>query len=244
MKKIYIILTILAISCTPVRKSYYANDPENSPDYKLIKEKKEKYINKNAVKSESTNIVEYPPKSETFTDTQKIVNNESYLDENNVYDVSKYENVNANFKVKENDVSEKNINETFNFANTSADKSSDVVGSYQDALAIFDTGNYALSAEKFRALSETLKEKDTLISEINFYLAESYIANNEFSKAMDILKKLESENNQNIELNQKVLVRLGQIYCILNMKNEANKYFKKLAKFYPNSVYLKLSNCN
>lgn len=246
MKKIYILITILAISCTPVRKSYYTDDPDNSTNYKVIKKKSESK-NKEATKeNELAQNEEYQPSDdlidysdETFID---VYYPDQDLNQNNSQSINNSSNQKSiNQKsYYENDPDVLVINEEVYL---NSDSNLDIVQNYESALGLFDEGNYTAASEKLKALSETLKENDTLTHETKFYIAECHIAKNEFSQAMEILKKLEKNETKSSEITQKTLVRLGQIYCVLDMKKESKQYFEKLKKSFPNSIYLKLSQC-
>lgn len=235
MKNIILIITILAIACSPVRKGYFKSDPDQSPDYKQVKKADKSNENSKSVASDNSEDEEYQPdsnKSNTFGDV--------------FYPESEMSDTLANYYSNETDlfVPEKEvINETIIFNNNALASKLDIVKDYEDALSQFDLGNYSAAERKLRALSETLKEDDTLTYETKFYIAECYIAKNEFSQALDILKKLEQTTDTNSEITQKTLVRLGQIYCVLNMKDEAKKYFEKLKFKYPDSIYNKLGKC-
>lgn len=246
MEKILLLITILAISCTPVRKSYYANDPDSSPDYKVVKKKQEKKKNDNSEQNSNSDYEEYQPND--YKSNSDIYYPDSnadtiYLNDNYVPSQKNYQNSNNSFNSNDSNTevySETIIVHDLNNPETNLN----IVQNYEAALSLFESGNFTASADKFRALSETLKENDTLNHETKFYLAECHIAKNEFSQAMDILKKLEKNADKSSEISQKTLVRLGQIYCVLNMKKEANNYYDKLKKSYPNSIYIKVANCN
>lgn len=253
MKKIYILITILAISCTPVRKSYYTDDPDNSTNYKVIKKKSESKSKEKTKDNELAQNEEYQP-SDDFVD----YSDETFID---VYYPDQQMNQNNsqslnNSKSSNNASNEKSINQKSYYENdpdilvmneevyiNSDNNNLDIIQNYESALGLFDEGNYTAASEKLKALSETLKENDTLTHETKFYIAECHIAKNEFSQAMEILKKLEKNQNKSSEITQKTLVRLGQIYCVLDMKKESKQYFEKLKKSFPNSIYLKLSQC-
>lgn len=247
MKNIFILITILAISCTPVRKSYYTDDPDNSTNYKVVKKKSESTNKKNTIKNELAQNEEYQP-SDDFVD----YSDETFID---VYYPDQQVNQN-NYQSTDNSSIEKSSNQKSYYENdpdvlvfneevylNSDNNNLDIIQNYESALGLFDEGNYTAASEKLKALSETLKENDTLTHETKFYIAECHIAKNEFSQAMEILKKLEKNQNKSSEITQKTLVRLGQIYCVLDMKKDSKIYFEKLRKSFPNSIYLKLSQC-
>ena len=235
MKKLILFITILAIACTPVRKGYFKSDPDKSPDYKQVKKADKVNDNSKSADSNDSEDEEYQPisnKSNTFGEV--------------FYPEGEHNDTLANYYSAETDLfvpGKEVINETIVFNNNAKPDKLNIVKDYEDALSQFDLGNYSTAERKLRALSETLKEDDTLTYETKFYIAECHIAKNEFSQALDILKKLEKTTDTNSEITQKTLVRLGQIYCVLNMKDEAKKYFEKLKFKFPDSIYNKLGKC-
>lgn len=236
MKKIILLLTILAISCSPVRKGYFKYEPEQPTKKEQVSED----INRQEVESQSYEDEyfddEYEP-SEQYSNTYSDV----YYPEGNLKNdtSNNYYSSKSDLFTAESEV----INETIDFSNTSINEPINIINDYDEALSQFDLGNYSAAERKLRALSETLKEDDTLTYKTKFYLAECHIAKNEFSQALQILKKLEIIDDTNSEIKQKTFVRLGQIYCVLNMKENAYKYFEKLKMKYPDSIYNKLGKC-
>lgn len=251
MKKIYIIITILAISCTPVRKSFYEDDGNETSYNKQVKNKKGITEREKRQDINDDSNAEYKPDSDVKDETYSAKPEIYYQDETSDT-ISLNENSNLNKLVskqqeksyRSNDPNTEIYSENISVDSNSSNSKDDIVYSYENALNLFNSGNYTTSLEKFKALSETLKENDTLIYETQYYIAECHISRNEFSQAMDILKKLEITADNNSEIMQKTLVRLGQMYCILNMKKDANGYFKKLKSRFPNSNYNKVANCN
>ena len=45
-------------------------------------------------------------------------------------------------------------------------------------------------------------------------------------------------------VNERVLVRLGQIYCVEKDQQKAEDYFKLLRNTYPESIYIPLADCD
>jgi hypothetical protein len=76
-----------------------------------------------------------------------------------------------------------------------------------------------------------------------FYCSECMIIEDDLYGAESILKELLVNPQTNNTIRQKVLVRLGQVYCVLGNSEMASTLFKKLKQEYPNSVYLPLANC-
>lgn len=114
---------------------------------------------------------------------------------------------------------------------------------FEETLKEFDKGNMIASCDKFKFFSETLDPKDTLYAESQFYYAECLIQKNNLGDALRILRKLENDNDISESTEEKVIVRIGQINCLLEKFDVAEKYFDKLKSAFPNSIYTKLANC-
>jgi len=246
MKTILILLTILAISCTPVRRSYFKTDPnEVEENYDLTNEEMSE-----DEEAENDNVDiqddEYQPQN-IFSDTPIKRSDIYYPDSDTLIDGSNSNYYqpqgNGQFSQYSDDDTEI-FSETIILSDNANPDKFDIVSDYEKALKLFDMANYTAAEKKLKALSETLKENDTLVHETKFYIAECHIAKNEFTEATEILKNLDKNVDKNSEITQKTLVRLGQIYCVLGMNKVAEDYFKKLKGNYPNSVYNKLAKCN
>lgn len=111
------------------------------------------------------------------------------------------------------------------------------------AVYLFNNGMYYESCEKFNLLQETLKEHDSLYHEAVFYSAECLIVHNEYKLANRLLNEIMDEKIS-ISLKQRVLLRQGHLLCALGDESTAQWYFDKLNSDYPNSIYIKLANCN
>lgn len=111
------------------------------------------------------------------------------------------------------------------------------------AIYLFNNAKYDIACEKFGILQETLKEKDSLYHEAVFYGAECLIVHNEYKLANRILNDL-MNNDLSANLKQRVLLRQGHLLCALGDESTALWYFDKLKAEYPNSIYIKLANCN
>jgi TolA-binding protein len=84
---------------------------------------------------------------------------------------------------------------------------------------------------------------DSLRQEATFYLAECNIMNNQIDEDLSNLESI-SNAKLNRAVAPKILVRIGQIYCLLGDNSQAEQYFKRLKKSYPNSIYNKLADCS
>ncbi len=115
---------------------------------------------------------------------------------------------------------------------------------FETAVKQFDNEMYEQSCSKFRQFSNTLNKDDSLYFESKFYMSECLIMNNEIKAAEALLSNLINEQQTPGEVLQKSIVRLGQVYCVTDRKPEAEKLFNRLAREYPNSIYLRVANCN
>ena len=81
MKKIYIIITILAISCTPVRKSFYEDDGNETSYNKQIKNKKGITEREKRQDINDDSNAEYKPDSDVKDETYSAKPEIYYQDE-------------------------------------------------------------------------------------------------------------------------------------------------------------------
>jgi TolA-binding protein len=93
-------------------------------------------------------------------------------------------------------------------------------------------------------LSQTLDKGDSLYYETLFFVCECNIINENFDEAEMKLIKMYNDKITPKAVYEKVLVRLGQIYCYKNDIKTAKKYFQKVKKEFPNSIYLPFANCD
>lgn len=111
------------------------------------------------------------------------------------------------------------------------------------AIYDFNNGKIDKACDKFSILQETLKENDSLYNETIFYSSECLIVHNEYKLANRLLNQLMNSKLSD-NLKERVLLRQGHILCALGDESTAQWYFDKLESEYPNSIYLKLANCN
>jgi len=111
------------------------------------------------------------------------------------------------------------------------------------AVQIYEAGDYETSCKMFNDMKSQYSEGDSLYFDVLFYSSECMIIEDDLYGAESILKELLVNPEVSSTIRQKVLVRLGQVYCVLGNKEMANTLFKKLKQEYPNSVYLPLANC-
>ncbi|GAB1370550.1 hypothetical protein MASR1M45_06110 [Candidatus Kapaibacterium sp.] len=122
------------------------------------------------------------------------------------------------------------------------DKSMDVV--LNDAIKTFENGDYENSCTKFQSLSSTIDSQSPIYHDIEFYLAECLVIKNQLNEAKKKFEILLSDNEIPDKTLEKVLVRIGQIYCAQDEKKIASTFFSRLENLNPNSIYLKVANCD
>lgn len=114
---------------------------------------------------------------------------------------------------------------------------------FNSALIDFDNKQFKSAEKKFSSIKSTLNEDDSLYYEAEFYLIECIIAENQILNAKKRLELLFMDKRLSDNLLERVLVRLGQIHCALNDKKNAIVFFSKLENLNPNSIYMKVANC-
>lgn len=115
---------------------------------------------------------------------------------------------------------------------------------YNQAVVFMDEGNTEEAKAIFTTLKQTLLPGDSLYYEANFMEIECIISKNDISNAEILLKKMYNDEKITDQAYEKVLVRLGQIECVKANHGSSQKYFDELKNKYPNSIYLKVANCN
>jgi TolA-binding protein len=115
---------------------------------------------------------------------------------------------------------------------------------YNEGINYMDEGELDEAQAIFSTLTQTLLPGDSLYYEANFMEIECIISKNEISKAETLLKNLYQDKEITEQAYEKVLVRLGQIECVKANNGASKIYFDELKKKYPNSIYLKVANCN
>lgn len=115
---------------------------------------------------------------------------------------------------------------------------------FDEAVHDFDKENYKSACSKFDAFSGMLRKNDSLYFETMFYKSECKILNNELGSAKTILEMLLEDSKTPEAIYEKILVRLGQVYCVTDSKEKAEEMFTRLKKEFPNSIYLKLADCS
>ena len=95
----------------------------------------------------------------------------------------------------------------------------------------------------FKAFASQFTFSDSLRQEADFYYAECCIGNNNLEEAQFVLETM-SKEKLNKGVAPKVLVRLGQLCCVAGDTQQAEKYFKRLKKEHPRSIYTQLADCS
>lgn len=115
---------------------------------------------------------------------------------------------------------------------------------FNSALEKFDRKEFKDASKDFKLLMNTLEKGDSLQLESSFFYAECLIEFNDYSVAEILLNDLRSIKNKPEAISEKVLVRLGQLYCILNANERALMIFEEFNQKYPNSIYKPLAKCD
>lgn len=95
----------------------------------------------------------------------------------------------------------------------------------------------------FKAFAAQFTFSDSLRQEADFQYAECCIGNNNLDEAFFVLETL-SKEKLNRGVAPKVLVRLGQLCCVFGDTQQADKYFKRLKREHPRSIYTRIADCS
>lgn len=115
---------------------------------------------------------------------------------------------------------------------------------FDDAQNDFDEGKFAEARKKFGEISETLDESDSLHFESIFMSGECDVQLSDFKYASDKLQTLLNQKMISVSLKERVIVRLGQVCCAMDNKNDAAKMFARLITEFPDSKFLKVASCD
>ncbi len=116
--------------------------------------------------------------------------------------------------------------------------------SFDKAIELFDSGDFSEALSMFEVYAGTLPPSDSLYHETLFFIGECYISMDNLNKAKALLEELEAFPGVADGVMEKVLVRLGQIWCVLDDELRAEAYFQMLREKYPNSIYIPLADCS
>lgn len=114
---------------------------------------------------------------------------------------------------------------------------------FSEAMKLFDKEKFDEACPKFEQLAGIFPPDDSLYFESKFYNAECEIMHDDLVAAKIILEMLLEKEGMPGSVMQKVLVRLGQVYCVIGNKEKANTLFDRLKTEFPESIYNKIANC-
>lgn len=125
-----------------------------------------------------------------------------------------------------------------------AEKNSALSDEFDYIVNLFDTEKYDEACPKFKTYAETLTPGDSLYYEAKFFHSECLIQQNRMIEGKEILLQIENDERLTDLVRERVLVRMGQIYCVEKNFEKAESYFTHLKKRYPKSIYIPLADCN
>ncbi|MCL5990534.1 MAG: tetratricopeptide repeat protein [Bacteroidetes bacterium] len=96
---------------------------------------------------------------------------------------------------------------------------------------------------EIKSFGETFAEGDSLKFEAMFYKSECLILKQDFEEAEKVLSDIAKDKLVPNSVLEKSLVRLGQVYCALDRKKDAQSMFSKFRKKFPDSIYKEIANC-
>ena len=117
-------------------------------------------------------------------------------------------------------------------------------GQFDRAYREYENENYQSSCEKFRTFAETFAKGDSLQFEALFLHSECLLLENKLPQAENVLLSLLPDAKLPKSILQKVLVRLGQVYCVMDKEQTAEMYFARLRKEFPQSPYIRIADCS
>lgn len=112
------------------------------------------------------------------------------------------------------------------------------------AVKDFDDEEFDKACPKFKSFAETFSPGDSLYYEAQFFYSECLIQGNKIKQGKAILQKIENDDQLTDIVHERVLVRMGQIYCLEDKEDIADEYFMKLRNKYPRSMYIPLADCS
>ncbi len=124
------------------------------------------------------------------------------------------------------------------------DKTQSIDNDFDKAVNDFENREYDSACERIEVYTGIFTQTDSLYFEAKYYLCECYIIKGNANKAIEILNGIINDDNLTESVRERVLVRLGQLYCLVGNKLEAENLFSRLKKQYPNSIYLPYANCD
>lgn len=115
---------------------------------------------------------------------------------------------------------------------------------FASALEDFDKKDFKSAKQKFNSIKNTVNDADSVSFEANFYIIECMVSENKLLESKKELETMLGDIRIHDSLLERVLVRLGQIHCAFKENKAAVQYFSRLADINPNSIYLKVANCD
>ncbi len=120
---------------------------------------------------------------------------------------------------------------------------SDINSDLDEIVAEFEEGNYESACEKISVYAGIFEVGDSLYYEAKYYEAECFVMNGKAKDAISIYRELLADNKLTISVRERAIIRLGQLYCFTNDKSTAEFMFARLKREFPNSMYIKIANC-
>lgn len=239
---IFILVCLILFGCTPPR----SGSTKKKSMSNIQKEgKKEKPDNSNSLSGNSDiskNILNEKLKKEEVNITPKDTIKNT-IDSVKTLSNNLENNKNINRDIDTNyiyldtiNIQKNNLFETKNEINFDKE--------FDKAVIDFDKEKYSDACSKFDIFNSTLPYNDSLYFESAFYKSECLITNNRLQEAENILKYLSTNNTINKNTLERVILRLGQVYCAQGKKGLAEKYFSMFKKEFSNSIFYKLATCD
>jgi tetratricopeptide (TPR) repeat protein len=148
-------------------------------------------------------------------------------------------------------ISVKSESKSNNTINNYSPKDSDIINEdlsienlLDQAIDYYENQEITKSRNVLEDILSKIKKSDEKYLEVLYYLAECDISENKLTKAKEKLNEIYKNKNVDSQIMEKVLLRLGQIFCYEKNNTKATEYFKELKSLNPNSILNKLANCN
>ena len=135
-----------------------------------------------------------------------------------------------------------NADMTGGFSTNSREYRENLFHSFVETVAEFENSTL-FDCNRFRIFINQFSFDDSLRQEAGFYYAECLIGSNNIAEAIAVLDALSNERMDR-GVAPKVIVRLGQLYCLVGNTRQADKYFKRLKREFPRSIYNQIADCS
>lgn len=113
-----------------------------------------------------------------------------------------------------------------------------------EAVSEFENGDYSSACEKINVYAGIFQVGDSLYYESKYYEAECFVMNGKAGEAINLYRTLLNDYEITISVKERVIIRLGQLYCFVNDNSKAEFMFAQLKKEFPHSIYIKIANCD